>query len=253
MGERMLRIALSGYGKMGHMIEELATDFSIDVVSIIDPNIDGLPSEISKESLNGAQVCIDFTHPSTVLDNCRRAASNKVNLVIGTTGWEQYQTQIFELAQQNGIGLLYGSNFSLGMNAFYKIVEHAASLMSKLTEYDVYGLELHHNQKKDSPSGTAKELSKILIKHIERKTQAQFEMINRKIEPSELHFASIRAGSIPGTHTIGFDSNADTIELTHRVRNRTGFALGALKGALWLQDKQGVYRFSDVFEDILNQ
>ncbi len=249
----MLRIALSGYGKMGHMIEDIAKDFEIEIVSKIDPNVQGLPSKITRESLNGAQVCIDFTHPTAVLENCQMIASNHVHIVIGTTGWEQHYEAISALTDQYGIGILYGSNFSIGMNAFYRIVEQAAKLMSKLPEYDIYGLELHHNQKKDSPSGTAKELSQIIIKNMAQKTSVQFEMVNRQIEPEELHFASIRAGSIPGTHTIGFDSNADTIELIHRVRNRSGLALGALKGAMWIEDKKGIYRFSDVFEDILNR
>lgn len=248
----MLRIALSGYGKMGHIIEDTAKELEIEIVSIIDPNVDGLPSEITERSLNGAHICIDFTHPEAVLDNCRRSASCHVNIVIGTTGWDGHYKEISLLPQKYGIGILYGSNFSLGMNAFYKIVEKTAMLMSKLPEYDVYGYELHHNQKKDSPSGTAKELSQILVDQIERKKSVQFEKINRKIESDELHFASIRAGNIPGTHTIGFDSSADTIELTHRVRNRTGFALGALKGALWLNKKQGLFCFKEVFEEILN-
>jgi 4-hydroxy-tetrahydrodipicolinate reductase len=249
----MLRLALSGYGKMGKMVEETAKGFDIEIVSIIDPNINGFPSEINKSSLNNAQICIDFTQPEAVLDNCRKAAANHVNMVIGTTGWEKNHQDIESIAQQYQVGILYGSNFSLGMNAFYRIIEEAAIMMSKLPEYDVYGLEMHHNQKKDSPSGTAKELARILLDKISRKTKIQYEMVNRKIEASELHFVSLRAGSIPGTHTVGFDSNADTIELTHRVRNRTGLALGAIKGALWLQNKQGIYRFNEVFEDILNK
>jgi 4-hydroxy-tetrahydrodipicolinate reductase len=249
----MLQVALSGYGKMGHMIEEMAKDLAVEIVSIIDPNVDGIPSEINRASLKDAKVCIDFSTPNAVYENCRKCASNNVNMVIGTTGWFDNEKDVLALADQYKIGILYGSNFSIGMNAFYKLIEQAAILMSKLPEYDAYGIELHHNQKKDSPSGTAKELAKILIDQLHTKTVVQYEMINRKIEPNELHFASVRAGSIPGTHTIGFDSNADSIELTHRVRNRTGLALGALKGALWLENKKGIFRFSEVFEDILNK
>ncbi len=235
------------------MVKDLASSHDVEIVGIIDPYVQGVLDVISQESLNNAAVCIDFSSPDAVLQNCTKLAENHLNIVIGTTGWEKDFQSVASLTDRFGIGILYGSNFSLGMNAFYRIIRYAAKLMNQIPEYDVYGYEMHHNQKKDSPSGTAKELSNILLAGIERKTRTQFEMVNRKIDEDELHFASIRAGFIPGTHMVGFDSNADTIELTHRVRNRTGLALGALKGAMWLKDKKGLYKFSDVFEDILKQ
>ena len=125
--------------------------------------------------------------------------------------------------------------------------------MNKVDFYDVYGYELHHNQKIDSPSGTAKTLSNIILENINRKKSSQFEKLNDKIKPEELHFASIRAGSIFGIHTIGFDSEFDEITLTHSAKNRKGFALGALNAALFIKDKKGLYKFEDIFEQILNQ
>jgi 4-hydroxy-tetrahydrodipicolinate reductase len=155
------------------------------------------------------------------------------------------------MALQKNVGLLYGSNFSIGMNLFLRVVANAVREFDKFNEYDVFGYELHHNQKADSPSGTAITLSDTILDASTTKQTAVFEKLDRKIEPDELHFASIRAGRIPGTHLVGFDSEADTIELTHRVRNRSCFAVGALKAALWLHGKQGVYSFQDMMAEVL--
>jgi 4-hydroxy-tetrahydrodipicolinate reductase len=241
----MLKIALIGYGKMGRMIEEKAKLMPMEIVARIDPLQADCAREITEETLNGAEVCIEFTHPSAVLDNIAKVCALGRNLVVGTTGWHDKLDKVKAMVEKSGIGMVYGSNLSIGMNLFYEIVEKAAREFAKYDEYDAYGLELHHRQKTDSPSGTAKELGNILLNNIKVKTSLLEDKAEGKIKPEELHFASIRAGFIPGTHTVGFDSEADTIELTHRARNRSGLALGALKAAAWIHGKKGFYYFRD--------
>jgi 4-hydroxy-tetrahydrodipicolinate reductase len=241
----MLKIALIGYGKMGRIMHELSKQMPIEVVALIDPLQAGCAREITAETLKDAQVCVEFSHPSAVVDNISKICSLGRNLVVGTTGWNDKLEVVKALVEKSGIGMVYGSNMSIGMNLFYEIVAKAANEFSRYDEYDVYGLELHHRQKADSPSGTAKELGKILLNNIKTKTSLLEDKADGKIKPEELHFASLRAGFIPGTHTVGFDSEADTIELTHRARNRTGLAMGALKAALWIDGKQGFYSFTD--------
>jgi len=146
---------------------------------------------------------------------------------------------------------MYGSNFSLGMNLFYDIIRKTAAIMSKCSEYDVFGYEKHHFLKKDSPSGTARKICDIILEEMPTKKTAQFDKLERKILAEELHFASIRGGAVPGTHAVEFDSLADTIELKHTARNRNGFAMGALKAANWIADKKGVYQFETIFSELL--
>ena len=137
------------------------------------------------------------------------------------------------------------------MNIYLAIVEHASKIMDKFDYYDVGGVEYHHNKKADSPSGTAKTIANILTNNIRRKDTIVYEMINRQIQPNELHFASVRVGSIPGTHTVTFDSSADTIELTHTARSREGFALGAVLAAEWINGKKGFYDIHDLVRDLI--
>ncbi len=245
----MTKVALIGYGKMGRMVKELSVRFPLEIVAIIDPLQDGCAKEISDTTLGDAEVCIEFSHPEAVLDNIKQVCKCKRNLVIGTTGWFNHLDEVKMLVEASGIGALYGSNLSIGMNLFYEIVAKAARVFSLYDEYDVFGLEQHHRQKADSPSGTARELGQILLDEMENKKSLQYGKPDGKIEATELHFASVRAGWIPGTHTVGFDSEADTIELTHRARNRSGFAIGALRAAMWVKDKKGMFSFRDFIRD----
>ncbi|MBN1327764.1 MAG: 4-hydroxy-tetrahydrodipicolinate reductase [Candidatus Cloacimonetes bacterium] len=244
----MLKIALIGYGQMGHLVDQLAESQNCRVIARIDPH---LKTSINKASLLDAEVCIDFSQPDCLLDNIRKIASLKKNIVVGTTGWFEHLPEVQDLVDSNHTALLYGSNFSVGMNIFFQIVAYSSSLISGLPEYDVFGLELHHNKKLDSPSGTAKKLAEIITSQNSRKQKHQFDRVERRIEPEEFHLASIRAGAIPGTHLIGFDSYADTIELKHTARNREGFALGALKAAQWIKDKKGLFCFDQIFPDLI--
>jgi 4-hydroxy-tetrahydrodipicolinate reductase len=236
---------------MGKMVSALAAERDCEIVSIVDPNCSEGFKEISAESLDGADVCIDFSHPSIVAANIRKVISHNKTLVVGTTGWFKELPEIQELVTQAGTGLVYGANFSIGMNLFRHIVAETVKYFDKFDAYDVFGSEMHHNQKADSPSGTAIELAKIILANSSHKTEALFETANRRIEPNELHFTSLRAGSIPGTHTVGFDSEADTIELTHRVRSRSCFAYGALEAAKWISTRKGCHNFSDIISGMI--
>lgn len=246
-----MNIAIIGYGKMGHEIERVAKAKGINVASVIDTtdNIAGY-REINEQSMKNVDVCIDFTSPSAVICNIQKISKFKKNIVVGTTGWYDKLNEAEEIVNKSNIGIIYASNFSIGVNIFFKIVENAAKIVNKIDDYDIYGYELHHNKKIDSPSGTAKTIGEILIKNIKRKNKLLFEKIYRKIEPNELHFASIRAGFIPGTHVAGFDSNADTIELKHIARNREGFAIGAIMAAQWINGKKGFYDINDMMKNI---
>ncbi|MBI2647231.1 4-hydroxy-tetrahydrodipicolinate reductase [Candidatus Woesearchaeota archaeon] len=247
-----MNIAIIGYGKMGHEIEKVARGKDINIVSIIDlTESNANYGEINQESMRNVDVCIDFTVPDAVIGNIEKISKFKKNIVVGTTGWYDKLEEAKKIVNQNGIGFIYASNFSIGVNIFFKIIEGAAKIINNIEDYDVYGYELHHNKKIDSPSGTAKTIGEILIKNIARKDQLIFDKINRKIKPNELHIASVRAGSIPGTHIVGFDSSADTIELKHIARNREGFALGAIMAAQWINGKKGFYDINDMMKSIL--
>lgn len=246
----MLKLTLIGYGQMGKMLEQLAPEMDMEIVSIIDP-VQG--NEICEETVSEADVCIDFTLPDSVLSNIKKLAELNKTMVVGTTGWHHKLDDVTEMVNQTGVGFIHGSNFSPGMNMFFQVVKQAAMMFNNLDDYDVYGLEYHHKRKIDSPSGTAKVLSDIILNNVDRKTEAQFDKLDRKVKPEEFHLASVRAGEIPGTHIIGFDTEADSIELKHTARNRNGLAKGALLAAKWIADKKGVYDFSESFEQIIQK
>ena len=233
-----MNIAIVGYGKMGHEIEKIAIARGINVVSVIDPNEKNAGfREINEESMKNVDLCIDFTAPNAVIDNIRKISKFGKNIVIGTTGWNDRLDEAKTVVEQSKIGLIYASNISIGVNVFFKIIENAAKIMNNLKDYDVFGYELHHSKKLDSPSGTAKTIEQILVKNIQRKKQVPF--------------ASVRSGSIPGTHVVGFDSSADTIELKHTARNREGFALGAVMAAEWINGKKGFYGINDMMNGLI--
>jgi 4-hydroxy-tetrahydrodipicolinate reductase len=226
-----MKIALLGYGKMGQMVEEAAWRNSIEVVCVIDP------AGGSRGELADAQVCMDFTEPRAVIENIKMAAAAQVSLVVGTTGWYDRVEEAQRIVEQSGIGFVYGSNFSVGVNLMFKIAEHAARLFSRFPSHDAFIEEAHHKFKKDAPSGTA-----IFLKRIVEQAYGQ-----------EAPTSSTRAGYIPGTHTVGFDSEADTLTITHTARNRAGFAEGALLAARWVAGRKGFYEFSEIIEEQLKE
>ena len=239
-----MKISLIGYGKMGRMIEEEALNQGHDIVSKVDPyDTQATHKIINADSLGDADVCIEFTTPETVIDNISIISSLGKNIVIGTTGWYDRIDEISDLITD--IGVVYSPNFSLGVGLFKEILSHAATLISQYSCYDVAGFEHHHNKKADSPSGTAKAIAELLLEKIENKSKIVYDRVDSSISPEELHFSSLRCGNAPGTHSVIFDSEADTIKITHQAHNRKGFALGSIKAAEWIIGKKGLFKFME--------
>jgi 4-hydroxy-tetrahydrodipicolinate reductase len=234
-----MNIALIGYGKMGHEIEAAARERGDAIVEIYD--IDRLADAAS---LKKADVCIEFSTPDAAVRNIQTAIEAGVDIVVGTTGWYNRLGEIRERVRDSAV--LYSANFSLGVNIYFRIVARAAELMQSATDYDLYVHELHHRMKADSPSGTALRLADILLERIDRKKTIQRDRSEGKIDPSALHVTSTRIGTVPGTHTVTFDSEADQIEITHVAKNRRGFALGALRAAHWVHGRKGLFTMDDV-------
>ena len=234
-----MKIGLIGYGKMGREIEAIARAQGDTIAQVFE-----LGSEVHSSALRDIDVCIDFSIPEAVLANIRAAVEARTAIVVGTTGWYEHLPELKAVVKESA--LLYSANFSLGMNYFFRIVRHAAALMNRAPEYDPYVHEVHHRQKIDSPSGTALRLAQILLNEIDRKKEMLGKPPEGKIDPATLHVTSTRAGVVAGTHTIGFDSEADFIELTHVAKTRRGFALGALAAARWLNGRKGIYTMDDV-------
>jgi 4-hydroxy-tetrahydrodipicolinate reductase len=247
-----MNIAIIGYGKMGRAIHEVAKENKINVVSIIDPtDPEATHREITHEALKNVDVALDFSRADAVVSNVEKLAKLKRNIVMGTTGWYDKINIVKKIVEENEIGFIYSPNFSIGVNLFFAMINKAAELFNKAKWYDVYVYEIHHNKKIDSPSGTALQIANILLSKIERKKKILAEVINRRIEPEELHVTSIRAGHVFGLHVVGFDSEFDNIELKHEAKNRKGFALGALLAAKWIMNKKGFYNFIDVFSELI--
>lgn len=233
-----LNLAILGYGKMGRTIAQLAPQrgFEVRLVVDIDANAGGagdLPRSIgvTPEKFQGIDVCIEFTEPKAVLDNIRRVAAVGCNLVVGTTGWHNQLDEVRKVVESSGIGMVYAANFSIGVQLFYRLARQAAEAFAAFPIYDPYLTEAHHKFKKDAPSGTALE--------IKRQVQPAFK-------DREVPVSSTRAGYIPGTHELGFDSEADTVVLRHTARSRQGFAEGALYAARWVVGKKGLFNFADM-------
>ncbi|MBV8847050.1 MAG: dihydrodipicolinate reductase, partial [Bryobacterales bacterium] len=217
------KLAIVGYGKMGKMVEQLAPEYGFAVQARLDVNDD-------LRGAAGADVAIEFTSPGAVATNVEILAELGVPVVVGTTGWLGELGRVSKAVEKHGGGLVWSPNFSIGVNVFFRLVREAARLLENQPEYGAWAWEVHHNTKKDAPSGT-------LLKLVEEMKNCGY---SRPIDIS-----SSRAGAHPGTHEIGFDSAADTITLRHSARSREGFARGALKAAQWLPGNCGVFKFED--------
>jgi 4-hydroxy-tetrahydrodipicolinate reductase len=257
-----MNLGIIGYGKMGRMIEAAAKSRGHIITAVIDPYIEpyiddaasagsvlfrSLTEAGEESAVKAADVFVEFTRPDTAPGNIGAAASLGKPVVSGSTGWYEKLEEVSAAVKQAGSSLLWSSNFSLGVNLFFRIASYAAKLADPFPEYDAGGYEIHHNKKADSPSGTAKILVDRVLASMSRKT---------------LNYASLRVGSVPGVHSLIFDSPADTIEITHTARNREGFASGAIIAAEWLVScpgpgksagpaKRGIFTMDDVLKDIL--
>ena len=241
-----MNIALIGHGKMGKEVEAAAHGRSSCVKQVFTSknNLQGVG--ITKQSLKDVDVCIDFSSPGAVVDNVEAAANAGKNIVVGTTGWYDKLDEVKQIVKTKKVGLLYSSNFSLGMNIFYQIVSSSAHVLDKFEGYDAAITEVHHRGKADSPSGTALTLGQVLLQQFHRKKDVLHETPHAAVRPEQLQITSTRVGHVTGMHRVIFDSDADCIELVHTAKNRSGFALGALIAAEWLKGKKGVFTMKDV-------
>jgi 4-hydroxy-tetrahydrodipicolinate reductase len=232
-----MKTALIGYGAMGKLIKTLAENKNHEIAVIIDERDAKLSAEELAEKLKDVDAAIDFSSAEAVERNVRASLLANVALVEGTTGWIGEKEVIKSLVEQSNGAFVFGANFSIGVNLFYRITDFAAELFAKFDDYEAFIEERHHSRKKDAPSGTALKLKDIVAEHI----------------PKGFSVAATRAGAIPGTHIVGFDANADTIELTHTARSREGFASGAILAAEWIVERKGFYEFTDVMDEILKK
>jgi 4-hydroxy-tetrahydrodipicolinate reductase len=243
-----MKIALLGYGKMGQIIERFALERGHEVVLKI--NIDNV-ADFTVANLQKADVAIDFSAPDAAIENIYRCFEAEVPVVVGTTGWYGKLQEIKNDCLESNNTLLYGSNFSVGVNLFFHLNKVLAKLMNNYPAYEVQVEEIHHTQKLDSPSGTAMTIAEDIIESVARKKEWLNEVVGTPIpdviKSDQLLIESHRIENVPGTHTVLYSSEVDEIEIKHTAHNRAGFALGAVIAAEWLENKQGFYNIADVF------
>jgi 4-hydroxy-tetrahydrodipicolinate reductase len=235
-----MKIALIGYGKMGHAIEEIAVKKGHEIVLKI--TIDNI-EDFTIANLQKADVAIEFTGPESAVENLQKCFDAGVPVVCGSTGWLSHWSAIETSCRQKNGALLYASNFSIGVNLFFELNTYLSKLMKDYDEYDVKMLEIHHTQKKDAPSGTAITLAEQVMQHLQHKKQwVNYATANKE----ELEIVSERLDPAPGTHKIKYTSAIDDIEIVHTAHNRVGFAGGAVKAAEFLSGKKGIFNMKDV-------
>ena len=234
-----MNIALFGYGKMGKEIESIALQRNHTItLKITNENI----NNITESDLQKADVAIEFSTPQTVITNIKKCFNANLPIVVGTTGWYENFEEIKKLCADKKGSLFHATNFSLGVNLFFKVNMYLAELMNKCNDYDVSMEEIHHTHKLDKPSGTAITLANQVIEKIERKKNWSITTPSAET----LYIKDVREGEVPGTHIIKYQSPIDDIEIMHKAHNRKGFALGAVIAAEFLKDKKGVFSMNDI-------
>ncbi|WP_299291505.1 4-hydroxy-tetrahydrodipicolinate reductase [uncultured Mucilaginibacter sp.] len=246
-----MKIALLGYGKMGKMIEQVALERKHEIVLKIDHhNL----QELTVENLQKAEVAIEFSTPHTVLNNVALCFEANIPVVVGATGWYENLQEVKSECLQRNASLVYASNFSVGVNIFFHINKMLAKVMSRFPDYEVQVEEIHHTQKLDAPSGTAITIAEGIIENMPVK-EAWANVVSGQVDdaspvtitPNQLLIESHRIENVPGTHTVVYDSEVDTIEFKHTAHNRSGFALGAVLAAEWIKDRKGFFTAADLF------
>ncbi len=249
-----MRIAIVGFGKMGHVVYETALRSGHEIVAVIDPHVQD--SRVSSdsctaESLQGADVVIEFSVPEGIEERMEIYSSAHIPAVIATTGWYDRLDSIQKRLSGTKGAIIWSGNFAIGVHLFFSIVRSAAHLLDRFPAYDPVIQELFHAGKGDSPSGTSHMLSRILLEQLSRKDSAESARLDRKRDDREIHISAARGGFHPGTHTVIFDSPVDTIEITHRARNREGFATGAIQAASWISGgKEGFFSLDDMLAEL---
>ncbi len=237
-----MKIALIGYGATGKVISQLAPELGAEISELFTSE-----HKFTDSSNVEADVIIDFSTASAVVGNVEKAAEYGKSIVIGATGWNNSLGEVKSIVDNSGIGCVFGANFSVGANLFFRIVRESCSIIESAGNFDISISEVHHRFKADSPSGTALRLAHIILERSASKKSISTGNLNRKIESDELHISSLRYGAVPGKHIVSFDGETDTIELTHSAKNRNGFASGAMLAASWIAGKKGIYDFSEHF------
>lgn len=244
-----MKIAILGYGKMGRIIEQFAGERGHEVV--LKVNVDNL-DDLSVENLKHADVAIDFSTPDSVLANIGICFDAGVPIVVGTTGWYGRLQEIKDQCIEGNNTLLYGSNFSVGVNIFFFVNKVLAKIMNRYPQYEVQVDEIHHTEKLDSPSGTAMSIAEGILGELDRKNEWVNELIGSGNElitkPDQLLIESHRIEEVPGTHTVIYSSEVDDIEFRHSAHSRAGFALGAVLAAEWVHGKTGFFNITDMFD-----
>ena len=250
-----MKIALIGYGKMGHMIEQIALERGHEIVSIIDVNN---PDDFDSPAFSSADVAIEFTNPMAAFGNYKRAFAHNVKVVSGSTGWmNDHKEEVERLCTEGGQTLFWASNFSIGVAIFSAVNRYLAKIMNGFPQYNVAMEEVHHVHKLDAPSGTAITQAEDIIDCIDRKDKwvkgfqhnaDGTESGTNDVASNELPIASIRRDEVPGIHSISYDSDADKITITHDAHSRQGFALGAVLAAEYTKDHTGLLTTSDLFK-----
>jgi 4-hydroxy-tetrahydrodipicolinate reductase len=259
-----MKVLLMGYGRMGHEIEAALLRRGHTVTARIDAAAGlGDRAAPTPEDLAGSDVAIEFSLAEAVKANAALYAGAGLSAVVGTTGWKKDEEAVCAVVEKAGTGFLRASNFSIGAHIFFALVEEAARLIDPIVDYDALIHETHHNQKKDSPSGTALTAAGRVLKNLKRKKRIVSERLDRRIADDELHVSSSRVGSVPGVHTLLLDSAFDSIEIIHTARSRGGFALGAVLAAEWLtgqgpdgnagSPKKGFFGVEDFIADIFSK
>ncbi len=247
-----MKLALFGYGRMGRAVEGIARARGHEVVAILDEHSNPSGRGITEESLQGARVAVDFSTAAAVLPNVRAATARGVDLVVGTTGWEEDRDQVERVVRDAGTGLLHAPNFSVGMLFFMRLVEVAARMADGLDDYDVHLHEAHHRHKTDHPSGTARGLAEILVRELGRKRAWSSALVDGKAHAADILQVSVtRAGEVPGVHEVGLEGPDDRIQLRHEARSRDGFARGAVLAAEWVSGRPGIHTMTDLMNELL--
>ena len=231
-----MKIALLGYGKMGQVIERIALERGHEIVL-------KKSGKDTFEGLQDADVAIDFSIPDAAVANISTCLNSNMPVISGTTGWLENYDQMVSLCNEKEGAFIYGSNFSLGVNIFFELNDHLAKIMSKFSQYKVEMEEIHHTQKLDAPSGTAISLAKAIIDNSDYSSWAL-----ENATEDEILIDAKRIEGVPGTHSVFYNSEVDTIEIKHTAHNREGFALGAVIAAEWIVGKKGVFTMKDVLE-----
>lgn len=245
-----MNLALVGTGQMGQAVAALAPERGHDIVATFDASRPLLDVE-DRAALRGADTVIDFSLPDVALAHIERYCQWQQPAVIGTTGWYDDLDTVEAWVDAHDAALLYTANFSMGVAVLQCALDAVLPLLEHLPDYDPYLHEMHHTRKVDSPSGTAHMLAEMVVDGLARKSHIETETQHQRIDPSALHVTATRTGDVFGVHTVGFDSPFDHVTLTHRAKNRRGFAFGALRAAEWLQGRRGLFTLEDVLADWL--